>query len=180
MPYTPPATLRPVPMNLLLARHLWGYPGAWEDLFSRIKARGYGAIEAVIPAPEDRRRFRDLLDAHGLAYIAQVFTEGTTVDEHVASFCTQLGDAATLDPLLVNSHSGRDAWSDDEAATFFAEALRIEADHAAPVAHETHRMRVFYAPWSTARMLDHFDGLRVCCDFSHWVTVCERLLDDQQ
>lgn len=47
------------------------------------------------------------------------------------------------------------------------------------MAHETHRGRTFYNPWTTARVLEGVDGLQLCCDLSHWVCVCERLLDDE-
>jgi hypothetical protein len=47
------------------------------------------------------------------------------------------------------------------------------------VAHETHRGRALYNPWITRRLLRHFAPLRLCCDFSHWVCVCERLVDTE-
>jgi sugar phosphate isomerase/epimerase len=81
--------------------------------------------------------------------------------------------------LLVNAHTGRDAWSDDDSSRFYDEALRIEAGLGVRVAHETHRGRVFYNPWTTARLLERFADLKLCADFSHWVCVSERLLDDQ-
>jgi len=43
-----------------------------------------------------------------------------------------------------------------------------------PFAHETHRGRIFYTPWSTLRVLKQFEEIKVCSDYSHWVVVCER------
>lgn len=166
-------------MDLMLVRHLWGLPGAWETLFPALKARGYGAVELPVPPPDRRAALRACLDAHGLAYVAQVFTEGDSVAGHVASFRAGFAEAVAGGACLVNCHSGHDAWSEHEAAAYFDEVLRVEADEATPVAHETHRHRIFYAPWSTARLLARFEAIRVCCDFSHWVCVCERLLEDQ-
>ena len=48
-----------------------------------------------------------------------------------------------------------------------------------PVSNETHRGRILYNPWVTSRMLERFPSLKLCCDFSHWVCVCERLLDTE-
>ena len=166
-------------MDLLLVRHLWGTVGTPESLFPRFRAKGYGAVEGPIPSEDERGPLLDRLAAHGLGYVPMVFTEGATVADHVASFREQATAAAVLGPLVVTSHSGRDAWTEGEAAAFFGEALRIEADLGVPVAHETHRGRVLYAPWTAARVLDRFDRLRLCVDFSHWVCVAERLLGDQ-
>ena len=47
-----------------------------------------------------------------------------------------------------------------------------------PVSHETHRQRYFATPWQTRHILRQFPDLRITCDFSHWVCVCERLLPD--
>ncbi|HEU5100525.1 MAG TPA: TIM barrel protein [Roseiflexaceae bacterium] len=167
-------------MQLLLARHLWGVDEAWEQAFPRFYAQGYRAIETGLPAAEDRDRFRALLDHYGFAYIAQIFTAGSTVAQHLESFRAQIASAASLQPMLINSHSGRDSWSADACRQFFAEALAIEAEYGISVAHETHRGRILYTPWVTAELLNEFADLKLCCDYSHWVCVAERLLDDQQ
>ncbi|MEN9936098.1 MAG: hypothetical protein RLZZ387_2677 [Chloroflexota bacterium] len=166
-------------MRLRLFRHLWGVDGPWEATFPRVKESGYHGIEAPVPVPERREELRRLLDAHGFAYIAMIFTAGRTVDEHIESFREQVAAASELRPRLINAHSGRDGWDEAESARFFEAALAIEAEAGLPVAHETHRGRVLYNPWVTDRLLARFDRLRLCCDLSHWVCVCERLLDDE-
>ena len=165
-------------MQLVLTRHLWGLTEPWETLFPRIRASGYEAIETPVPPPAERARFRALLDEHGFDYVAMIFTDGASVRDHVASFAEQATAAQALRPLVITSHSGRDAWDDSDASTFFAQALAAEAALEVPVAHETHRGRVLYNPWTTSRLLDEFEALRLCCDLSHWVCVSERLLDD--
>ncbi len=133
----------------------------------------------TLPEPARRAEFQTLLDASGLGYIAMIFTAGATVDEHIDSFRRQLDAAAAMRPLLVNSHSGRDAWGRAERERFFAAALEAEAQAGLAVAHETHRGRATFSPWATDELLADFAGLRLCCDLSHWVCVCERLIDDQ-
>ena len=166
-------------MKLCLFRHLWGVDGSWETVFPKIKVFGYHGIETSVPAPADRDRFRQLLDQFGFDYIPQIFTTGATVAEHVQSFRDQVSLAQSFHPRFINAHTGRDVWSDAESRQFYQTALKIEADTGTPLAHETHRGRVFYNPWITSRLLNEFDTLKLCCDFSHWVCVCERLLDDQ-
>jgi hypothetical protein len=38
---------------------------------------------------------------------------------------------------------------------------------------------VFYNPWVTERLLKAYPQLNLSCDFSHWVLVCERLLETE-
>ncbi len=165
-------------MQLKLGRPLWGVTEPWETVFPRIKA-DFSIIEAPLPEPAERARFRALLDEHGLDYIALIFTSGASVDEYVETFRSQLSLAGSLRPILINSHSGFDGWDDESSIRFLEQALTIEADFATPVSHETHRGRILYNPWVTSRLLQRFPALRLCCDFSHWVCVCERLLDTE-
>ena len=166
-------------MKLLLVRHLWGVEGAWEQVFPQFHEAGYRAIE--VPRARARRpqAAPRPLARHGFAYIPQIFTRGGTPGEHLESFRSQVAEAAELGPRLINSHSGRDGFTEAESERFFAEALRIEAECGVPVAHETHRGRILFHPWIAGRLLARFGELKLCCDFSHWVCVCERLLDDE-
>ncbi|GCE30436.1 hypothetical protein KDA_59200 [Dictyobacter alpinus] len=166
-------------MQLLLARHLWGLTGEPEDLFPRIKSQGYQAIENGLPEPDQVTHFQDLLQKNALTYIPQIFTNGNTIEEHLADFRRQLEQAQVFQPEKVNCHSGRDVWSLDQSLRFYREAVKIEADLGMAVAHETHRGRVFFYPGITAQVLERVETLKLCCDLSHWVCVGERLLDDQ-
>ena len=166
-------------MELLLARHLWGISEDWEAAFPRIKAAGYGAIETSVPARGDQVRFRELLAQYELKYIAMVFTSGANVAEHVHSFESQVEQSLALNPILINSHSGRDAWDESQIHDFFQAVLKIEAHTPVAVGHETHRGRILFNPWVTRSLLAHFEGLHLVCDLSHWVCVCERLIDSE-
>lgn len=166
------------PMKLLLVRHLWGVTESWETAFPKFREFGYAAVESRLPASPQRRRFFRLLKEHQLRFIPQVFTDGPDVAGHVRSFQTQVEEALRFDPLFINAHSGRDSWPEDDAGRFFDRAVEIESQAGVKVAHETHRGRVLFTPWTTARMLERCPALQLCCDFSHWVCVAERLLPD--
>jgi len=166
-------------LKLLLFRHLWGVDETWELVFPKIQNEGYHGIEAPLPNPEQRGRFKDLLKQFGFSFIPQIFTSGKTVDAHITSFEKQVDEAQSLQPQLINCHSGFDGWPEEESVRFFEKAMQIESARNAAVAHETHRGRILFHPWITARLLSRFENLKLCCDFSHWVCVCERLIDDQ-
>ncbi len=166
-------------MQLKVFRHLWGVDGSWEETFPKIKDLRYAGIETSLPAAEDKVRLRKLLEKLGLDYIVFVPSTGKTVQEHIDSFRQGVEAAVGYSPRLINSQSGQDSWGEAESIQFYEQALEIEAKFGVTVTHETHRGRVFYNPWTTARILDKLPNLKVCCDLSHWVNVCERLLDDQ-
>lgn len=168
-------------MQLLLARHLWGVTDPYSSALRKFKDEGYAAIEAgLIYLAEPKENFFALLRELDLKWISMIFTQGKSVAEHLASFATQIKEAALHQPLLINAHSGLDAFTAAEAAVFYREALAIEKEFNIPISHETHRGRVFYNPWITREILLQLPDLKLCCDYSHWVTVCERLIDTEQ
>ena len=166
-------------MELLIFRHLWGLTEPWETLFPTIRGLGYQGIEHILPEKPDRQRFRTLLNSHGFDYIAQVITSGDTVADHVRNFREVVGEAREMNPRKINCHSGCDWFSDEEARRFFGEALDFEAKLDIPIAHETHRGRIFYNPWTTEHLLKVFPQIKLSCDLSHWVVVSERLLEKE-
>ncbi|CAM3729013.1 MULTISPECIES: sugar phosphate isomerase/epimerase family protein [Paenibacillus] len=164
-------------MKLQLYKALWGMEGTYRDQFKRAADAGYTGIEAPMPLPEQEEEFREALQAYSLSYIAQIFTDG---EDHIQSFKKQVERAIGFQPQFIVSHSARDRMSDSEQDRFFDAALRIESDNAIVVAHETHRHRAMFSPWTTARLLNKFPQLRITADFSHWTNVCESLLEDME
>ena len=168
-------------MQLLLFRHNWGLPEAsWEQKLAKIRQGGFAGIETGALLPPDYPYFRELLEKYRLRFIPQIFTSGSGVKEHLASFRQQLSAVSMFEPARVNCHSGTDRWAHEEAVGFYREAMLIEADLAFPVAHETHRGRCLFHPWAAARLMEAIPNLHLCADFSHWVCVCERLLAGEE
>lgn len=166
-------------MKLHIFRHLWGVDPPWDQDFVEFAQKGYHGVEVPLSLVKDIPAFVNGLSAHGFQCIPMIFTSGQSVEEHIASFRTQVHDALVLKPTLINSQSGVDAFTLEQSRQFFRDALRIEAEAGVPIAHETHRGRILFNPWITAQLLDDFADLKLCCDFSHWVCVSERLIDDQ-
>jgi hypothetical protein len=171
-------------MQLNLVRHLWGvdpshdlqhYLPRWRDV-------GYEALEISIRLVPDRATFLRFLKDYHFKWIPQIFSNdfvpGGTVQEHLDSLRSQIEEQLDHDPLFFNAHSGYDNWSAAEAVDFYGRMLDMEKQIGVPISHETHRLRYFATPWQTRHILEQFPELRVTCDFSHWVCVCERLLPD--
>lgn len=172
-------------MRLVTVRHLWGVEETWATFLPKAKAAGYAAIEVNIleMSAERRQELTRRLADLGLGLVAQIFTNGFVpggdVATHADSFRRQCDLALAMRPRLINCHSGRDAFTRDEVFDFFHRVVDHERGLPVPVAHELHRGRIFHAPWTTVPVLQAFPALGVTADFSHWVNVCERLIDDQ-
>jgi sugar phosphate isomerase/epimerase len=166
-------------MKLKLVKSLWGMEGSLEDKIRRIAEAGYSAVEAQVPAEDQIDLFMRLLSEHRLEFIAMVITDGATYEDHFHSFCAKIERARALNPRKITVHGGKDWWPFEIQRTFFAEALEFERRIGLEVNHETHRGRPMFTPSATARLLREFPGLHINADFSHFVNVCESLLEDQ-
>ena len=170
-------------MEIKAFRHLWGYPITSEATFQKIRGDGYAGIEAGILAIENVGEFGRCLRRHGLEFIGQVYTagfsKGHSVEEHLASLESEVQKLLPLNPLLLNIHSGEDTWSLDEMRRYFRKASELEKASGIAWAHETHRGRCLFHPTVAKTLLAEHPDLKVVADLSHWVCVCERLLEDQ-
>jgi hypothetical protein len=145
-------------------------------------ANGYEALETPLLFLSDRNLFRQVLRDEGFAWIPQVFSNdfipAGTVAEHLRSLRSQIEVCLEDNPLFINGHTGSDTWSHAEAEDFYGATLEMEAQLGVAISHETHRLRYFSNPWNTHRILEQFPSLKLTCDYSHWVCVAERLLQD--
>ena len=171
-------------MKLQLVRHLWGVDQTHglQHYLPRWREVGYEAVEVSLRKVPDRAVFLRFLKDNRLPWIPQIFSRdfvlGGSVREHLDSLRLQIEECLDHHPLFFNAHSGYDNWSPAEAEDFYGQALALEKQIGVPISHETHRLRYFGTPWQTRHILQKFPDLRVTCDFSHWVCVCERLLPD--
>ncbi|PYI56602.1 sugar phosphate isomerase/epimerase family protein [Paenibacillus flagellatus] len=154
----------------------WGMTEPLPVLFAKAAEAGYRGFEALAPSGGEEAQLRSLLAEYRFDFIAQIQTAAA---DPIADFREKAKRAAEFGPRLIVSQSFRHGLSPDENRRFFEQALAIERELGVPVAHETHRGRAMYAPWTTAGLLREFPELRIAADFSHWCCVCENLLEDQ-
>lgn len=160
----------------------WGLdhlePDAMVDL---VAASGFDGIETYVPATSDgRRRLRRAIDAAGLSCIAHCYEASGAPDEWAAGYRTLLQRAADMDPVFVNSHTGRDHWDQRAVDRLLDIGFEVEAASGVTILHETHRSRFPYSAAVTASYLERWPELRLTADLSHWACVSESLLEDQQ
>lgn len=174
-------------MQLRLFKTLWGHDGTVEDAARLAVEAGFDGLEGPVPADtRARERLAHALIDADLAFICEICTAGSYVPrrqatpaEHLADLEAAILRAQPLAPQFCNVIAGCDAWPLDQQVDFFGRADQIAARHGVTCSFETHRSRSFFNPWITRDVLRQLPALRITCDFSHWVVVCERLLDSE-
>jgi hypothetical protein len=165
-------------------RHLWGVEADLKLFLEQLqKQQIYNGIEAglVWQAKDQQEILRSFLKDSSFHFIAMIFTDlpfrpSYSVKEHVEQFKRQVDEALPFEPMLINVHGGKDSFNEKQREEYFTEVLDYSTKLSLPLVHETHRGRILYNPWVTKDLIEKFPHLRLCADFSHWVTVCERLL----
>jgi hypothetical protein len=160
-------------VKLLLCRHLWGVDEPWETFFPTLKPKGYGAVDAALWDEASDSRLEDELQKNGLQFVAMVYSMGESVAEHLRCYEGVYKRALALKPLRIYAHAGKDSFTEAQQNEFFSAALSIDPR----VAFETHRGRILYNPWTTARLMEKFPQLRLNSDLSHWACISESLLE---
>lgn len=173
-------------MELQLYKTLWGHEGSLAAAASQAATAGFIGLEGNADVPQARRdELATALQTRGLQYIQEIVTAGgyvprrqATVEEHVADVERQLQLGQPLQPQWVTIIGGCDAWTLEQSVRFFGESQEIAARMGVDCSFETHRSRSLFNPWVTLAVLERLSELKLTCDFSHWVVVLERQLDD--
>lgn len=172
-------------MKLEIFRTLWGYRGDWKLPIDELRTAGFDGVEARLPAtPEDRALAANILKNESVPYIGILFTaydvlpdQAATPDDHLEDFRRKLGWADQLSPRFLNVLAGNDRWPLAAQVDFFGRALEIAKASGHLCSFEAHRARSLFNPWVTLDVARQVPHLLFTTDISHWVVVCERLLD---
>lgn len=167
-------------MELLFLATQWGAEHlAFEDFLHRTMAAGYDGIDTWVP--EDaatRKRYGRLLESHGLPVVChQHQATGRSLNAFCKSFEYHLNLCMEWNPVLINSHSGRDYFTIDEQLRVLDVAGEFSVKNNITVAHETHRGRLGFSPYNAARLFKLRREMQITADFSHWVCVTESYLE---
>jgi sugar phosphate isomerase/epimerase len=151
-----------------------------EDFIIKIKTAGFDGIDTWMP--EDalaRKEFIRLIHEYQLPVVShQHRAKGNTIQEFCKSFEYELSLCLECNPLLINSHSGRDYFSIEDQLRVIDAAAEFSAKHNIAVVHETHRGRLGYSPYNAKELFDLRPEMRVTADLSHWTCVTESYLEN--
>jgi hypothetical protein len=175
-------------MKLLTFKTLWGHTGSIEEGAVLAKAAGFAGIEApaIGENPNHLQELSNSLNVHNLEWIQEICTAGSyvprrhaSVSEHLEDLEAQIILGKPLRPKFINVMGGCDAWPVSTSVEFFKAAMGVAKKHDVTCSFETHRGRSFFSPWNTMAVLKQIPDIKITCDFSHWVVVCERLMDSE-
>jgi hypothetical protein len=174
-------------MQLTLFKTLWGHTGSIAEGALLAVEAGFGGFEAPTPPhDEELAEMAQVLASHRLDYICEICTTGSyvpdrraTPEQHLTDLDHKIRRGLQLSPRFFNVMAGCDAWPVDIQIDFFRRAKALADSHGVVCSFETHRGRSFFNPWVTRDVLRQLPDLLITCDFSHWVVVCERLMDSE-
>lgn len=160
-----------------------------ESFVDKVLSAGYEGIE--INLPTERPSFSDAFLAElediqeknpGFLFIAQQLTapDNDTVDDYIRRMQKSLRELAAFRPHFINSHTGRDYFSFDDNCRVLEAAMTISSQTGVRILHETHRGRFSFHAASLIPYLKTFPELELVGDFSHFCTVSESMLHDQE
>ncbi len=167
-------------MQFLLLCTQWGMESLdIEDFLERVKTAGYDGIDTWVPeTAKERIRLLRLLEEYQLVMVShQHQAAGSTIDEFCRSMEYYLKVSAELNPVLINSHSGKDWFSFDDQLSVLDTAADFEYLMGIDVVHETHRGRMGFCPGNFMDLLNRRPAMKITADFSHWTCVTESFLE---
>ncbi|WPU92841.1 TIM barrel protein [Mucilaginibacter sabulilitoris] len=169
-------------MKVLFFCPMWGLADMpVPQMLHKIKNAGYDGIEfGFTPDYMHKEEFIELAAALGLLIIGQqCFAVGSDFKAYRSSFRKNIEWLISFNPLLINSHTGRDFYNFNQNRELIQIAAEAELASGVKILHETHRGRFAFHPLQCIQYLDGFPGLGFTADFSHFCTVCESYLEDQ-
>lgn len=167
-------------MDVLILAPQWGLEHlTFEDFIIKITDAGFDGIDTWIPMEaEERKAFIKLLQRYQVPVVChQHQAYGNNIDEFCRSFEYYLNLSLECNPILINSHSGRDYFSIDEQLKVIDTAYEFSVKNNIRVVHETHRGRLNFSPYNAKTLFDLRPDMKVTADLSHWVCVTESYLE---
>lgn len=168
-------------MNLLMMCPRWGYEHLdTEAFFIKVKNAGYDGVDTWLPEnAKERSIFINLLNEYELRMVShQHQAAGKTVKEFCRSMEYYLNRCMESEPVLINSHSGRDYFSIDEQLQVIDTAEEFAVLNNIEIAHETHRGRIGFSPYNAYALFTLRPNMKITADLSHWVCVTESFLEN--
>ncbi|TAG29835.1 MAG: sugar phosphate isomerase/epimerase [Sphingobacteriia bacterium] len=167
-------------MDLLILCPQWGSEHLpLEDFFIRVKEAGYDGIDTWMPENlKERKRFISLLDQYKLKMVShQHQAKGTNIEAYCKSLEYYLSLSMDCNPILINSHSGRDYFSLHDQLKVIDTVDAFSVKHDIKIAHETHRGRIGFSPYNAMELFKYRPTMKITADFSHWTCVTESWLE---
>ena len=167
----------------------WGCENDTIELFiDKVLSSGYEGIEINLPETGNFTnnfiaKIEDInSERQGFNFIVQqlIATQNETVGTYINKMNKNLVKLTACRPSFINSHTGSDHYSFDDNCKVIDAALNVSNKTGVRILHEIHRGRFSFHAASLLPYLKKFPELELVGDFSHFCTVSESLLQDQE
>lgn len=168
-------------MKIKILSPVWGHEHMGQlDFLNKVRAAGYDGFDTWVPENAIlKKQLFDYLQQHEMYIVThQHQASGSTFKDFKLSFQKNLRVCAEPEPLLINSHTGRDYFSLQQNLELIDIAHEFSEKSGITVVHETHRGRVGYSPQITDQIFTADKNFLITADFSHWVCVTESFLEN--
>jgi sugar phosphate isomerase/epimerase len=163
----------------------WGQlPLTAEAFIKKWMDAGYDGMEVDLP---ENPSFMDELNGHfatreiRFPVVAQMVLppEMESPAENISRTLKRLNEVISLQPLFINSQTGKDFYSFDDNCRIIEAVMNFGHQHGVPIFHETHRGKFSFHLTTLLPYLKRFPEMQLTGDFSHFCVVSESLLEDQ-
>ena len=168
----------------------WGSEMDSPDFFvDKVLSAGYEGVEIFLPSLNDafsalfiEKMKSVMLRNPDFLFIAQhiVSAEKDTVDNYLSKVKKNLTELSLLKPSFINAHIGKDYFSFEDNCRVIDAALNLSSKTGVRILFETHRGRFSFHAASLIPYLKKFPAIELVGDFSHFCTVSESMMQDQQ
>ena len=161
----------------------WGSEKDQPEVFvDKVLSAEYEGIEINFPSINDSSAnlFLKLIANIRNTHSDFIPVENTSVDEYIVNLTKNLLELSSIQPSFINAHTGKDYFSFDDNCRIIEATLNIASKTGVRVLHETHRGRFSFHAASLIPYLKKFPELELVGDFSHFCTVSESMLQDQE
>jgi len=158
----------------------WGNEQSMDDFCRKAKGEGYEGLEHLLPDTEkEQMEVINACQKNGLEHAFLIIERGKDPANHLAYFRRIASTSAKLNPTYINCHSGRDIFTFEQNLEVIKLINQISKDFNVPLYHETHRQHMLYSGPVSKQYLDADKDFKITLDISHWCTVHESYLEDQ-
>lgn len=168
-------------MELKILSPLWGHEHLpIVSFLEKVRYAGFDGFDTWIPENKrDKKLLFDYLQRYEMPLVAHQYQAyGATFKEFKSSFLKYLNECVAVQPLLINSHTGRDWFTLKEHLELIDIAQNFFVKTGILVVHETHRGRMGYSPQAAAELFQRREDYLLTADFSHWTCVTESMLEN--
>jgi sugar phosphate isomerase/epimerase len=161
----------------------WGSDNiSWDDFCKKVKNAGFDGVETPIPPDAPTRlEIAAALKKYELLFIAQFYQSfEKDFDLHKQHYRQDLESLAAMQPLFIDSQTGKDYFSPAQNGELFKVAQQVTNETGVLIAHETHRNKALFAAHVSKALLEENPDVVITADFSHWCVVSESLLEQQE